>query len=210
MRHWRSKIRVVHWAVSWTGLIAVLVVGCGGEKGAVETSERPDTVEQPAAGSRQAGKNVDPEKIENCGGFTVEDAAELIGVPVESVTLRLPEPMNTETLKTCAFEDEETGRGISYSLTWADSAEEMQEDFEGERQMVGVAQTSIDAVTGTETESPASYEIPGIGDEAFFAAVNGTVVARVGNVRVQVLNAPDLETRKKVAERVASRLRSAS
>lgn len=207
MRHWRSKIRLVGWAALCVGLAAVLVIGCGGEEGAVQTSERADTGEEPAAPARQAGKNVDPEKIENCGGFTVEDAAELIGVPVESVTLRLPEPMNTETLKTCAFEDEESGRGISYSLTWADSAEEMEGDFEDERQMVGVAQTSIDAVTGSESEGPASYEIPGIGDEAFFAAVNGTVVARVANVRVQVLNAPDLETRKKVAERVASRLR---
>lgn len=204
MKYWRSKNAMVGWAALCGGLMAMLAWGCGGQNGAGETSE---TAARPAAPARQAGRNVDPERIQACGGFTVDDAAELIGVSAESVAMQLPEPMNSETLKTCAFEDEESGRGVSFSLTWADSAEEMMEELEGERQMVGLAQTSIGAVTDTESEGPASYEIPGIGDEAFFAAVNGTVVARVSNVRVQVLNAPDLETRKRVAERVASRLR---
>ena len=135
------------------------------------------------------------------------DAAELLGAAAESVTLRRPEYMNSDTLKTCAFEDATTGRSISYSLTRADSVEEMIEDLWEERQNVGLAQTSIEAVMGEESGEATSYEIPGLGDEAFYAAVNGTVVVRVGNVRVQVMNAPDLEIRKATAARVASRLR---
>jgi hypothetical protein len=184
----------------------MVVTGCGGggDSAPTRTSE---TAAQQAPRAEVTGGVVDPAQIEACGGFTVDDAAELLGVSAEGIALSYPEFLNNPTLKTCAFEDEATGQGISYSLTWANTAAEMAEQLADERQMVGVAQTSIDAVTGSESEEPASYEIPDIGEEAFFAAVNGTVVARVANVRVQVLNAPDLETRRQVAKRVAARLR---
>lgn len=204
MKRWLSSNSLARPALLCLSLVSVFVTGCAGDREAEQSAGETEPSDVAASGT---AATIDPARIEACGGFTVEDAADLLGVSVTTVTLRLPEAFNYETLKTCAFEDTVGGRGISYSLSWTDSVEEMIEDLQEERLNVGLAQTSIDAVMGEESDQAASYEIPGIGDEAFYAAVNGTVVARVGNVRVQVMNAPDLETRKAVAARVASRLR---
>jgi hypothetical protein len=204
MRRALSRLPERSWCLLCGCVLVTAVWACGAGTDRDESTSTEMQQEQPVTRSQGV---VDPAKIQDCGGFTVQDAAELLGVSVDAVVSRLPEAMNGPTLKTCAFEDAESGRGISFSLTWADTATEMAEQLADERELVGVAQASIDTVSGSESEGPASYEIDDIGEEAFFAAVNGTVVARVANVRVQVLNAPDLDTRKRVAAKVADRLR---
>jgi hypothetical protein len=187
----------------WRGLIesgglacVLFLTGCGG-------SETPkDATSGTTTQAQQGGKGVvDPAKIERCGGFTAEMAAGILGVPVSEI--QATNHLEYETLRICSFGvQSDYGKIVSFSLSWEKSAEEAEAGLARTRENLGLAQRSIGAVTGSTDKGPALEEIPGLGDEAFYTRVNDTLVARVGNVTIQVMTAPDLEAYKQIAREV--------
>ncbi len=181
--------------------MAVALVGCGGSQEPREAARRAD----PEVGQQKTG-NVDPAKIEKCGGFTADLAAGILGVPASQI--KATNEPQSETLRICSFQAGSDWRKVvSFSLSSEPSADEAKASMATERENLGLAKSSIGAVTGSTDESAALEEIPGLGDEAFYTRVNETLVARVSNVRVQVMTAPNLEAYKQVAREVTRGLR---
>jgi len=181
--------------------LALLLTGCGGS----ETPKQAAPGAAPEVRQREAD-TVDPAKIEKCGGFTSETAAKILGIPASDIeaTSRL----EYETLRICSFQSRSDSRKIvSFSLGWETSAEEAKAGMASTRENLGIARRSIGAVTGSADKGPTLEEISGLGDEAYYTRVNGTLVARVSNVTVLVMTAPDLEAYKQVAREVIKGLR---
>ncbi len=191
-------IRMVSWPASV--MLFVAVTGCGGGSPQGSASAGGGT-----ASGKKGGGIVDPARIEACAGVTAASVAAILGVPAAGVKLESNRPY--EALLICAY----TGTGgdvlASFSLTSEPTVEAQQESLVTERQNVGLAKGSIEGVTGKQDGKPASFEIPDLGDEAFWARVNGSLVMRVGNVHVQVMMPNDVEKQKQLARLVAAGLR---
>jgi len=148
---------------------------------------------------------VDPARIEACGGMSPASAAAIAGVPAAGVKFEANRPY--ETLLMCVYTAAKGDTLVSFSLASEPSVAAQEQALVTERQNVGLAKRSIEGVTGTQDRKPASFEIPDLGDEAFWASVNNSLVMRVGNVRVQVIVPNEVEKQKQVARLVAAGLR---
>lgn len=182
-------------------VMAVFLTACGGS----EATKQGASQAAPES-RRQSTDTVDPAKIEKCGGFTAEAAARILGVPASDI--EASSRLEYETLRICSFQSRTQPKKIvSFSLGWEKSAEEAQASMASTRENLGLAKRSIGAVTGSTEKGPAVEEISGLGDEAYYTRVNDTLTARVSNVSVMVMNAPDLEAYKAVAREVIKGLR---
>ncbi len=181
--------------------LAVFLTGCGGSEQA-----EPETTQTASEVQEQRPGNIDPAKIEKCAGFTSETAARILGVPAGEI-VATNEPLH-ETLRIYSFRSRsDVRKTIAFSLGWESSAEEAEASMAREREMLGMARRSIGAATGSEDKGPTLQEISGLGDEAYYTRVNGTLNARLSNVAIQVITAPDLEAYKEVAREVFKGLR---
>jgi hypothetical protein len=194
----KNGFGVVSWPVSVMLLVAL--TGCGGG-----TPESSAPTGGAAASGTRGGGTVDPARIEACGGVTPANAAAIAGVPAAGVKFQ-PTRLH-EALLMCVYTAPNGNTLVSFSLASEPSVTAQEEALATERQNVGLAKRSIEGVTGTQNRKPASFEIPDLGDEAFWASINNSLVMRVGNVRVQVIVPNDVEKQKQVARLVAAGLR---
>lgn len=190
--------------------MAVLAAGCGSGEPASKSESVP---EAPAAttrgelgdiGAKDAGM-VSPAAIAACGGFTIEDAASILGVQAGELEDRSEVASSNLTL--CSFLRSGSTEGVGFYLSVSESVERAVEEMERGRGMAGFAQTIIDQTTGTESQEEALESADGIGEEAYFMEVNGTLFVRVGNVQIQVFPMENQEQMKEVGRMVAAGLR---
>jgi hypothetical protein len=122
--------------------------------------------------------------LANCAGFTVKDAAPLLGVPVEKVT-RTANKVHA-TLWMCSFSAGQPGKLLAFSIEVAMSAKAAAADMERYRDNLEVAAET--APFKNKLPKGAYSEIlgDGLGDENVWTDVNGAFTARKGNVTVQV------------------------
>ncbi len=181
--------------------MALFLTACGGS--GVTKQGASQAVPEPR---RQSTDTVDPAKIERCGGFTAEAAARILGVTAGDI--QGSSQLTYETLRICSFQSRTQPKKIvSFSLGWEKSAGEAQANMTSTRENLGLAKRSIGPVTGSTDKGPALQEISGLGDEAYYTSVNDSLMVRVSNVTIQVMNAPDLEAYKTVAGEVIKGLR---
>lgn len=191
-------------------LLLFIVSGCG--------SDVPDTTGQgesvvPAStartdpgvvGSENNGM-VSPAAIAACGNFTIDDAASILGIPASEMENRSEAYSSESSL--CSFLRAGSSDGVGFYLSVSDSIERAAAEMEQGRGMASMAQTTINQATGTESKEDALKNAEGLGEEAYFMEVNGTLNIRVGNVQIQVLPMENQEQMKKVGQIVAMGLR---
>jgi hypothetical protein len=184
-------------------VVVALALACGNgepasEGGATEPSQGSAT--EPARG----GGLVSAEAVRDCAGFSVEDAAAVLGIPASEIEQSSQDIH--ETLRMCSYVRRADLNGVSFSLATNESVDEAVSGMASGREMAGLAKGSIDAVTGTSSGAPPLEEIEGIGDEAYWMEVNGTLNVRVNNVEIQVQGPSDREQQKAVARKVVEGL----
>lgn len=201
----------------WQGLVSgsfaapLLVVafaaqaGCGGgpvDDGGAAGGGKAGVAREAGTGG---GGMVAAERVANCAGFTAETAAEILGVPAAEV-----EDESTDLydkLRNCSYASrQDSAKRVNFSLRRDDSIEEAADEMDVFRSHLGTAQGALAGVTGEEAKGAPYEEVPGLGDEALWAPINGTLNVRRGNVSIQVSLPDDREAQEKVAERVVAGL----
>ncbi len=191
-------------------ILMVVISGCGSdvpdatsqsEPGGPATTARSKTGD---VGSENNGL-VSPAAVAACGGFTIKDAASILGVPANELEDR--SEVSSSKLSLCSFLRSGSMEGVGFYLSVSNSVERAVAEMEQGRGMAGFAQTTIDQATGTKSQEEALENADGLGEEAYFMEVNGTLNIRVGNVQIQVLPMEDQEQMKKVGRIVAMGLR---
>jgi hypothetical protein len=148
---------------------------------------------------------ISTEKVKACAGFTPQTAATLLGVPAAGIVDQSSDLY--EKLRSCSFVDPKNPKTqLTFSLRRDDSVEEAAEEMASFRDHLGVARQVLPGAEGS-TKEPAAQEIPGLGDEAVWTRINGTLNVREGNVTIQVSRPEDREVQKKVVEKVLEGLR---
>jgi hypothetical protein len=184
-------------------LTAVVVLACGGSDTPPESGTATDTAG--SATDQDAGQTVSTETIARCAGFTVEDAAEILAVPVSGLEDRSRD--ETETIRICSYvSTSDPSTLVAFNLSPRESVAEAISEMAYNREMMGVAQTSIEGAMGEKGGEPAYEEIDGVGDEAFWSPLHGAMQMRVGDVFVQVTMPNDLEKQKAIGRKVAEGL----
>jgi hypothetical protein len=194
---------------SWKEPVWLLALFCLGGLGACTSSPGGNAGGrgQPGKGEKAttAGGVIPAERVKTCAGFTPETAATLLGVPAAGIVDRSADLY--EKLRSCTFLDPKNPSTLlTFSLRRDDSVEEAKEEMVSFRDHLGVARQSLPGAEGS-TKEPAVQEISGLGDEALWVRINGTLNVREGNVTIQVSQPGDRDVQKKVAEKVLEGLR---
>lgn len=184
------------------GAAAILGGGCG------DASERPAPPASggvPATGTSAEAGLVPSSSITGCAGFTPAKVAEIVGGTAADIT---DNSRDQGSLRFCSYANRtDPSKSVSFTLGRRDSVAAAVSSLKSEREALGGAQGAIDRVTKTPSGQPASEDVSGIGDDAFYSAMNGAIMLRVGNVLAQVIAPSDLALKKRVAQEVARGLR---
>jgi hypothetical protein len=169
----------------------ILLVSCGGSQ---------QNEKAPAAVQTQSGKRSSP-NLQGCVGFSVDDAAQLLAVSAGQVT-----PKIEETYKgfwQCSYTAAGGSNGVSFSVTVSPNGKKAAEEMEQYRsnlELAGGQPQWKNLPKGTYSD------IMGLGDEAVWTDINGSLSARKGNITVQVLQPPGKMEQIKVAQAILKKL----
>jgi hypothetical protein len=180
-------------------LTAVCAVACGG---GADTPEGTAAAEP--ASTSDTGL-VTQQTIDNCAGFTAQQAAALLGLDPAIVN----DYSRTEgSQRNCVYRQADRNTGIvSFALSRRDSVDAAKRLMSNDREAMTMADRAISGATGTESKEPAAQDMSAIGDEAFYSPLNGTIVVRVANAVAYVSGPDDMALKKRAAEQVAQGLR---
>lgn len=176
-------------------------MACGGSEPAASAGQNA----KPPASAASGSAVVAQAKIDRCAGVSAADLASIVGTSAADI-----ETTNLQqhgTLRICGYAARSGSTVASFSLSWEESVEESKEQFVLERQDLGLANRVVGSATGSKAEESAYVDVLGLGDDAFWTPVNGTLVTRVGNVRVQIMMPRDRPAQTAVAQLVVKGLR---
>lgn len=167
-----------------------------------------------AVGERSAppaSRTISRASVESCGGFTVEKAAEILGVPAAGLVDKSEWASWSDQQRQCLFRDRQdvTGPSVWFNLTIEESAAVAGREMARLHENSGIASKSIDAVSGTTSQEIDDAAFAGIADEAFWVAATDALAIRVGNVTALIGVrgvAEPVEKTKTVAREVAAGL----
>jgi hypothetical protein len=131
----------------------------------------------------------------NCAGFTASDAAKILSVPASALTAKTNKLH--ATLWMCSFTPK-TGTGLSFSVSIAKSEAAAVEEMKQLRNNLEIAGET--APFKDKLPKGAYSDIMGVGDEAVWTDVNGTLNVRKGNIILQVITPAGKMEQIKVAE----------
>jgi hypothetical protein len=176
-------------------MVVAFAVSCGrGE------TEGPGGALTDASG----GGLVSAERVRSCANFSTDDAAAVLGIAAGEI-----EEMSHdihETLRMCTYMRRADLRSVSFSLATNESIDEAVSGMASGREMAGFAKRTIEGVTGTGSAAPPLEDVAGIGEDAYWMEVNGTLNVRVKNVEIQVQSPDDREKQKDVARKIVEGL----
>jgi hypothetical protein len=198
----RRRLRVVSGKKASTWIVVALYLA--GLIGCTSAPEGGGGVEKASKRSTPVSGIIPAEKVEACAGFTPQTAAFLLGVSAAGIVDQSRDIY--DKLRSCIFVDpEDPLSGLAFSLRRDDSVEEAAAEMATFREHLGVARQVFHGAEGS-TEGAAVEEIPGLGDEAVWTRVNGTLDVRFGNIMIQVSRPEDRATQKRVAALALVRL----
>ncbi len=179
-------------------VVSVGLSGCG-RKSAEPSAGRSG--EQ--AGKRAAsGGTVPLATVKSCAGFSTAAAAEILGIPAADLVDQSQDLY--ETLRSCSFGNPNDSRqSVIFSLSHDESVEEATAEMASLRSNLELAQNTPAGTSGDGAYS----DISGLGDEALWTAVNGTLNVRRGNIYLQIISPSDKKAQIAVAEKVLAGLR---
>lgn len=130
--------------------------------------------------------------VPNCGGFTAQDAAAVLGLE-PSVIEDSSQALGDDS-KWCIFASkDDSSISVNFTVSRAESSEAAAEDFAQFLSHAGIAND----VLGEEGDQ--AHKVPDLGDEAVWTPMPGILVARIGRYSLQV-NAPqDESTQRRIA-----------
>ena len=143
--------------------------------------------------SDPASKSVDPKDFKY---FNAQDAAPLLGVSADRIASRIEK--GYEGFWLCSFAVEKEGKMISFSVTVSKNAKTASEDMEKYRDNLETAGSV--APFKDKLPSGAYSDIMGLGDEAVWTDINGTLTARKRNISIQVTSPKEKKEQIKVIE----------
>ncbi len=122
--------------------------------------------------------------LEDCLGFTTKDAGPLLGVPVPQVSRHIERI--SKTLVVCSFAVGRSTPGLAFSIELEASVRKAVEQMEQYR----------DSLSTTGDTAPWKNKLPkgaysdivgqGLGEEAVWTDINGTLTVRKTNATIQV------------------------
>jgi hypothetical protein len=164
-------------------LVSLIVGGCGsGGSGSSQGS------------ASSAGRAFELD-IAGCGGFTVADAAKLLGLP--AVALKDKSQDISDHSRWCIYSNvQDPEKGVTFTVEREESVDAAVVAFQQLRDHVGVA-VSVLGEAGDK-----AHNIQGLGDEALWTPVPGGVYARKGRYSVQVNKPSNQQIQVQIAKRI--------
>ena len=156
---------------------------------AAACSGRPAGNETPAQGSARTPS------AQGCAGFTAEDAASSLGVPAAQVKSNVQE--SSKGFWLCSFTTAATTGGISISVKIAPDEKSAVEDMAAYRSHLEVAG---EQPQWKSLPKGAYSDIGGVGDEAVWSDINGSLSVRRQALTLQVMQPAGKLEQIKVAE----------
>jgi hypothetical protein len=128
--------------------------------------------------------------------FNSNDAAPLMGVSADQVNSRIEK--GHEGFWMCTFSADQGKKIISFSVTVSKSVKTATEEMERYRENLETAAS----VKPFKNNLPAGAysDIMGLGDEAVWTDINGTLTARKGHISIQVTNPKEKKEQIKVIQ----------
>jgi hypothetical protein len=135
-----------------------------------------------AADPKGSMARIDPA---DCAGFTARDAAPFLGAPAAEV-VRKVEKM-TPTLFACSYAAGKASPGIAFSIEVSPTVRKAAEEMERYRDNLVVAGETAPWKGKLPKGAYSDLSGPGLGDDAVWTDINGSLTVRKGNVKVQVM-----------------------
>lgn len=176
--------------------------------GAIHRSQAPDNAnygykiaDVESSGPQKSGKLYKPD-MANCGGFTAEDAAGILGLPAAKITAKTKEMY--AGFWQCTFESGIAGKSVEFGVTVSKSVEAAVRDMEQYRSHLETA----GSVAPFKDKLPkgAYSDIGGLGDETVWTDINNSLSVRQGNITILVSMPKDKLVQIKVAEKFLVKL----
>ena len=139
----------------------------------------------------------------NCAGFTVKDAAPLLGVPENGVS-RTSRKVH-DALWLCTFSGGQPQKNLTFSVELAKDAKAAAADMERYRSHLETAAETAPFKNKLPKGAYSEIVGDGLGDENVWTDVNGTFTARKGNITVQVSMPADKIANIKVGKAVLAK-----
>lgn len=169
----------------------ILLASCGGGK----PSEQ-------ASGAPSKAASVNPQ---DCVGITAADAAPFLGVPAAQITANVEESYKGFWL--CSFAQPGGSTSVSFSVKVAGSEKEAAKDMEEYRSNLELAG---EQPQWKNLPKGAYSDILGLGDEAVWTDINGSLTVRKGKTTLQVVQPAGKMEQLKVAEAFLKKLQPKS
>jgi hypothetical protein len=171
-------------------LTAALLIALSGGATACERSQESNAPTPDAATdtpSHPSTDVIDRARIEACAGFTVDKAAELLGVSAADLEVQTGSSELTGG-QLCRYWSAESliGPGLQFVLESESSPAAAAQSLGRLRQDAPAGDAAIRGASGQPATGAAVVGIDGIGDEALWEALTNAVNVRVGNVLVSV------------------------
>jgi hypothetical protein len=177
-------------------VLAALMASCG--KSATES--RTESGPIASSGSKAVAGGT-----QGCAGFSAEDAAKLLGVPAAQIKASTQESYKGFWL--CSYQVDGQSKGISFSVKTESGPAEAASEMEKYRENLSLAGEQLQfkeraAAAGAYSDIMG----PGLGDEAVWSNINGTLTVRKGAVTVQIQSPNDKKEQINVAQAVLAKL----
>ncbi len=175
-----------------TTFLVAVVVGLSASCGGGQKGEQA-----PAAQSSKSSAS----NLEGCVGFTADDAAPFLGVPAAQITANIEESYKGFWL--CSFAQPGGSTSVSFSVKIAGSEKEAVSDMEEYR---GNLEIAGEQPQWKDLPKGAYSDIIGVGDEAVWTDINGSLTVRKGKITLQVVQPAGKMEQIKVAEAFLKKL----
>jgi uncharacterized protein with GYD domain len=192
-------------------LPALIVCLCCGMLVTVGACKRTRTASKAGSGADVAGDRTAPETgseqrgpfnpaMDNCAGFTAQDAASVLGVPAEAMTAQ-PQELYAGSWK-CSFSGGD--KTLAFTVTAARSVEEASRRMEQYR--AHLRTTGSAEPFKANLPNGAYADVRDVGDEAVWTDMNFSLTARRGNVSIRVLMPKDRRVQIEAARKFLEKL----
>lgn len=172
-------------------LLLLVMVGLSISCGRGQPSEPPSGAPSKAAGA----------SAQSCVGITANDAAPFLGAPAAQITANIEESYKGFWL--CSFAQPGGSTSVSFSVKIVGSEKEAASDMEEYRRNLELAG---EQPQWKNLPKGAYSDIMGLGDEAVWTDINGSLTVRKGKTTLQVVQPAGKMEQIKVAEAFLKKL----
>ena len=177
-------------------LACVLLCACGGSK-----TEDGSTSSASASSSASNANFFSRDTLAKCAGFGAAQAAAILGVAPDAVVEKSEDI--TPNSRGCNYAPrDDASKALFFSVNFDESVDEAKTSFAQMRDTLSLGSRVQESATGTKSAEGAYSDILGVGEEAVWSTVNGSLAVRQKNITILVMRPNDKATQVKVAQEV--------